>query len=139
MKEELMQFLIDYAWDHHIGLELGPYRPTFKPCAIPEKRLVIVNTNWKDKNEVPFAFAHELGHIMNGDTGIRYYDSATIQCKSEYQANVFGVKLLLNFCSQHDLAFTNPVKLCEVFGIPMQLDYVTSLLMNHMEIKHEEN
>ena len=129
MKDELMQFLINFTWDHHIGLDIGPYKADFKSCSIPENNLVIINTNWKDQDEVPFSFAHELGHIMNGDTGIRYYDSGTINSKSEYHANIFGIKLLLSFCNEHDIHFTNPVKFCEHFGVPFKLDYIVATMM----------
>lgn len=129
MRDELIQFLYDYTYQHDIGLDYGPYKPTLHSCAIPEQRRIIVNSNWENQNEVPFSFAHEIGHIMNGDTGIRYYDSGTINSKSEYHANVFGIKLLLSFCNEHDIHFTNPVKFCEHFGVPFKLDYIVATMM----------
>lgn len=129
MRDELMQFLIDFAWFHNIGLEIGSFGHSFRSYAIPASRLVIVNTNWQNKNEVPFSFAHELGHIMNGDTGIRYYDSGTINSKSEYHANEFGIKLLLRFCDEHDISFNNPIEFCEYFGIPMKLEYIVTMVI----------
>lgn len=129
MRDELIQFLYDYTYQHYIGLDYGPYKPTLHSCAIPEQRRIIVNSNWENQNEVPFSFAHEIGHIMNGDTGIRYYDSGTINSKSEYHANIFGIKLLLSFCNEHDIHFTNPVKFCEHFGVPFKLDYIVATMM----------
>ena len=83
MKDDLMQFLIDFAWDHNIGVEIGEFGPNFRARTLPEYNLVIVNTNWHNHNEVPISFAHELGHNMNRDTGIRYYESETVKDKSE--------------------------------------------------------
>lgn len=127
MKDDLMQFLIDFAWDHNIGVEIGRFRPDFRARTLPEYRLVIVNTNWHNQAEVPFSFAHELGHIINGDTGIRYYDSETIKDKSEHEANIFGIDLLIQFCNAHELFFDNSLKFCEVFGIPTNLEYIANL------------
>ena len=132
MRDELMQYLIDFAWDHQIGLDIGKYRPDFRSRTLPEYNLVIVNTNWHNQDEVPFSFAHELGHAMNDDTGIRYYDSETIRDKSEYHANLYGVGLLLKFCKENDIAFTNPITFCEVFGVPLCLEYVVSLKLKEL-------
>lgn len=132
MKDDLMQFLIDFAWDHNIGVEIGEFGPNFRARTLPEYNLVIVNTNWHNHNEVPFSFAHELGHIMNRDTGIRYYESETVKDKSEYQANLFGIGLLLQFCKRNGFAFDNSVKFCEVFGIPIELEYIVNLKLKEI-------
>lgn len=128
-KDELMLSLTDYTWLHHIGLEIGPFKPTFRSRALPDDNLIIINTNWKDEAEVPFSFAHELGHIINGDDGVRYYDSATIRDKSEYQANIFAIKYMLEFCKKHDIPANNSIRFCELFGIPTQLEYVVALIL----------
>ncbi len=126
LKNDLMQTLTDYTWNHHISLDIGAYKPDFRSCAIPEDNLIIINTNWKDKEEVPFSFAHEIGHFMNGDDGVRYYDSATINNKCEYAANLFAVRFILKFCERYDLHFTNPITFCEQFGVPTVLEYVVA-------------
>ena len=127
MKDDLMQFLMDFTWNHHIGLDIGMYDKSFRSRALPEYRLIIINTNWHNSNEVPFSFAHEIGHIMNGDTGIRYYVSSTIRDKSEYQANLYGIGLLIDFCKSRDYEFDNAYNFCECFGIPASLEYIASL------------
>lgn len=130
LKNELMQILMDYTWDHHFGLDIGPYKPDFRSCSIPEDNLIIINTNWKNKEEVPFSFAHELGHFMNGDDGIRYYDSATINNKCERGANEFAVKFILNFCKRYGLTFSNPITFCEQFGVPTTLEDLVASYLN---------
>mgnify|MGYP001854025178 FL=1 len=130
LKDDLMQTLTDFTWDHHFGLEIGPYKPGFRSCSIPEDNLIIINTNWKNKEEVPFSFAHELGHFMNGDDGIRYYDSATINNKCERGANEFAVKFILNFCKRYGLTFSNPITFCEQFGVPTTLEDLVASYLN---------
>lgn len=126
LKDDLMQTLTDFTWDHHFGLEIGQFKPDFRSCAIPEDNLIVINTNWKDKEEVPFSFAHEIGHFMNGDDGVRYYDSATINNKCEYAANLFAIRFILKFCERYSLHFTNPITFCEQFGVPTVLEYVVA-------------
>ena len=127
MKDELMQSLTDYTWEHNIGLDIGRFKPDFRSRAIPANNLIIINTSWKNRNEVPFSFAHEIGHIMNGDDGIRYYDSETIRDKSEFGANSFAIRYMLSFCEKHDLQFDNSMNFCQQFGIPEVLEYVAAL------------
>lgn len=98
---------------HDIGYDLVPCGKAFTSKALPESQRIIINTDWANQDEIPFIIAHEIGHIMNGDTGIRYYDSGTINSKSEYHANIYGIKLLLRFCDDHGITFTNPIKFCE--------------------------
>lgn len=128
-KNFLMTYLLNYAMAHDIGYDLVPCGKDFTSKALPESRRIIINTDWANQDEIPFITAHEIGHIMNGDTGVRYYDSGTINSKSEYHANIYGIKLLLRFCNDHDITFTNPIKFCEQFGVPMKLDYIASLLI----------
>lgn len=132
MKDDLMQFLMDFAWSHNIGVEIGKFRPDFRARTLPEYRLVIINTNWHNQAEVPFSFAHELGHVINNDTGIRYYDSETIKDKSEHQANIFGIDLLIKFCEAQGLFFNNSLTFCETFGIPTNLEYIASLKLREV-------
>lgn len=129
-KNFLMTYLLNYAMAHDIGYDVEPCGEEFTSKALPEERLIIINTDWANQNEIPFITAHEIGHIMNGDTGVRYYDSGTINSKSEYHANVFGIKLLLRFCQDHDINFTNSIKFCEHFGVPLKLEYIVSAQLN---------
>lgn len=113
--------------DHGISCclthELSPFSPS---CANTQQKMVIVNTAWHNQQEIPFIFAHEIGHILNNDKGISYYQSATIHTKTEYQANLKAIELLAEYCRFHDVAINNPVRFCEDFGIPSRLDYLVA-------------
>lgn len=123
----LITYLLNFVMSHNIGYELVPCSKDFTSKALSESRLIIININWANQNEIPFIIAHEIGHIMNGDTGVRYYDSGPIN--SECHANIYGIKLLLQYCEKHDITIDNPVSFCETFGVPMKLDYIVSLIM----------
>ena len=125
---ELMEWLANYAFEHGIGYiltnQLAPDTPSSSDGA---HRLVIINMNWKFPKESPFSFAHEIGHVLNGDQGKNYFNANSLDLKTEYQANLTGIKILKDFCENHDISISNPIKFCEVFGIPEKLDYVVSL------------
>lgn len=127
---DIMEWLSNYAYDNDIGYimthYLEPETPSTSDC---DDRLVVINMEWKNANEVPFSFAHEIGHIMCGDKGKRYFKSENIKDKSEYRANLFAIKLLFNFCSDYGYSFNNPIKFCELFGIPTELEYVVATEM----------
>ena len=129
----LISYLINYGFGRGISSTLTEELPPDFPSSASSKyQKVLINMNWRNKWEVPFSFAHELGHIMNRDTGIRYYESETVKDKSEYQANLFGIRLLLQFCKRNGFAFDNSVKFCEVFGIPIELEYIVNLKLKEI-------
>ena len=72
--EDLMEWLINYAFDHHIGVQLTSFlQPMTPSTSFSDYRLVVINTRWHKPNEIPFSLAHEIGHVMNGDCGVNAY------------------------------------------------------------------
>lgn len=130
MENDLIRWLINWAFDHDIGVTITSDLPADLPhCASAKRRSILINRNYGNPAELPFAFAHELGHVLNGDDGIRYYQSASVHNKCEYQANLAGIRLLLKYCRTNDISVDNPVSFCERFGIPSEYEYVVALSM----------
>lgn len=94
--EVFMERLLQYAFDSKIGYiltkNLEPYTPS---VAVPEDNQIIINMNWHNHDEIPFSLAHEIGHFVNGDTGTLYYTSNTFMQKSEREANLRALELIL--------------------------------------------
>lgn len=88
--------------------------------------------NWRNKWEVPFSFAHELGHLINHDEGVNYYHSVTVHTKTEYRANCTAIDILLSYCYDNDIEIDNPIVFCEQFGIPFNLEYIVSLKLKNI-------
>lgn len=128
--DELMTWLSNYGFDQQIGFifthNLAPDTPSQSDGT---NRLVVLNMEWFPHYELPFALAHEIGHILNGDQGINKYCAETVGTKKEYQANLTGIRLLLKYCDLHDINIDNPVNFCENFGVPEKLDYVVKLIL----------
>ncbi|WP_283582888.1 ImmA/IrrE family metallo-endopeptidase [Limosilactobacillus difficilis] len=126
--ENLINWLLNYAFDHGIGYVLTDELPSSIPhTASAKHRMILINKHYGNPQEMPFAIAHEIGHVMDGDLGIRYYCSAIIHDKAEYRANVFGIQLIQQYCDHEDIHISNAVKFCEVFGVPSRLDYIVAL------------
>lgn len=128
MENDLIRWLINWAFDHDIGVTITSDLPAdFPSSASSRQRKILFNTNWQNKNELPFILAHEIGHLLDHDEGINYYSSATIHNKTEYQANCTAIDLLLQYCQRNDMDVDNPISFCECFGVPIELEYVVVL------------
>ncbi|WP_333603966.1 ImmA/IrrE family metallo-endopeptidase [Lactobacillus acetotolerans] len=88
--------LLNYAFDHGIKYvlttKLTPLTPSI---ADPTKRKILINLNWHHPGELPRLISHEIGHVLNHDSGILYFVSPTAHSKIEVAADVTGLKILL--------------------------------------------
>lgn len=126
--DNLISWLINYAWDHKIGLILTHFLAPDTPSQSEGNlRLIIINMEWGKQSEIPFSFAHEIGHILCEHTGWRRYSSASTSIKEENEANSVAIDILLKYCHENDFCFTNSVQFCEQFGIPASLEYTVAL------------
>lgn len=124
----VMSYLINYGFDRGISTTLTHKLPSdFPSSSSSKKQKVLINMNWDNQPEIPFILAHELGHLLNGDKGVNYYNSATIHNKTEFAANKTAIRLLLNYCEDYDIEIDNPIHFCERFGIPTDLEYIVAL------------
>jgi Zn-dependent peptidase ImmA (M78 family) len=121
MNDELQTYvtkLRNYALDHHIGCEFtSAPSPTAPSEAYPERRFMIINTNWWDQQQVPFTIAHEIGHIVNGDAGVLYFTPT--KTRFESAADRFAIRLLVPMYHDGiDAEFANPHRFIEALHIP---------------------
>ncbi len=122
--DDVLSFLIDYCWEHNIGIQYISYMSPKDPSICYEwPRLIIYNDNWQTNQEKPFILAHEIGHIMCGST-ICYLQNHIGTKKSENDANKFAIMLLQKYCEQNDIVFENKYKFAESFGIPKNIYYL---------------
>lgn len=128
MENNLVQWLMNWAFDHGISVTMtSEIKKDLPHCASAAKKAVVINMNYGNSDEIPFALAHEIGHVVDDDPGVRYYNSATLHDKAEYRANCFGIQLIQQYCDHEDIHVINAVKFCEVFGVPSRLDYIVAL------------
>ena len=91
--DSLIEWLVNYAFDHNIGVVLTPaLQPHTPSTSDGTTRLVVINMNWYRKTEIPFALAHEIGHVINGDQGVHAY-TATLKTRAKRKYNSTILKL----------------------------------------------
>lgn len=118
---EVIDWLVNYAFNHKIGVILD--RLNFGPdvSASTDGQNVLINMNWKNSNEVPFLLAHEIGHVLNGD-GVANYCTATATTKIESAANGQAIDLLLDYCNTYDKQPQTYTDFMKYYGIPNYLE-----------------
>lgn len=65
--DRLMRYLMNYAFDHHIGIEFTYKLPPYAPSVSYNDpgKLIIMNANWLYPTQLPFQLAHEIGHVLH--------------------------------------------------------------------------
>ncbi|MCI7647005.1 MAG: ImmA/IrrE family metallo-endopeptidase [Lactobacillus johnsonii] len=121
----LINWLMNYCFDHDIGACLTNELPDDvggKSYVIPAD-LVVINNRWHNELEIPFIFAHEIGHVLYGSA--EYYHSA---CRGtelgESDANLGAIKLLLQYAQETDMHFDTYYNFADAFGIPKKHYYL---------------
>ncbi len=128
---DLLNYICNLIWRHNLGVELCHLNDNhFRSRYLPKDRLIIVNTNWWNESEIPFMAAHELGHYINGDKGVMYYDTQSQphdainrddDAFKEHQADLYGLNLIWDYASSHGYTCEEPGEFMQQFGIPERL------------------
>lgn len=126
--DDIVNFLLNYALEKNIGfIAMKKAKPDWPSVAVPEKRMIFINMNWRNQNEIPIQIAHEIGHMLTFENHISYSSgTSTIRLKSERDADVFGVKLILQYALKNDFCFTDIYSFMKQFGIPNKFGEIIS-------------
>ena len=119
---------IDVIWTYG----LHDYTPSVSSS---KNRRIIMNANWKDKNELPFQLAHEIAHIINNnDCDIAFYHASFSSREMiEREANQTALDLILKISINLGLPFDSH-KFINCFKIPPYLtDKVNELMVSYMK------
>ncbi|KAF0343198.1 ImmA/IrrE family metallo-endopeptidase [Pediococcus acidilactici] len=82
--------------------------------------MVFMNNNWPNKQEIPFQFAHEISHVLNGDSGSNNFAAPAFYSKEEFNANKRATRILLEYCDLHGFQWDNVIDFMDSFSIPMR-------------------
>lgn len=117
---DLIAWLYSYAFKHRIGAFQLITEPEYSSLADKSKRLIIINTNWQNKKELPFIIGHEIGHIMAGDPGLSYYCGTTLT-SNERRADLFSLNLIFEYAAAQFDCFEEPIQFLQQYGIPYRM------------------
>lgn len=122
----IIEKLGNYAMDNGIGIEMcGLFDPHTPAACNTVTKKVVINTNWHRPKQIPFTFAHEIAHILNGDVENRilYFSSAASASKIELAANTTAIKLLTPYyVNERPTEYIRSSEFMNVFDIPGHLE-----------------
>jgi len=124
MDDEILTDLMNFAFKHDIGFTATDRLSPVTPSAVDtETRRIVLNLNWHIKRQIPYQFAHEIGHIINGDhaNGPLYFTPG--KNRIEFEANRSAVKLIMPYYLYDRRADQiNPLEFMHAFAIPSHLE-----------------
>lgn len=93
---DLIEYLEKYAAEQNIDCIWCDTCPDYIPCSSTKDRVIFMNINWRYPLNLPFAFAHEIGHVVHGD---QHTTAKTkLAKKQEKAADLYAVGLIWGYC-----------------------------------------
>lgn len=130
--KEACDYLSEKANEYHIDVKWKHFSPTTPPGSSYEYRRVVMNLDWHRPKELVFQFAHELSHVIHGDSGdiVFYHASFTGRESVEYKANLGAVKLLVPYyCKCRNRENINAYEFETLFSVP---SYLNNVVINEL-------
>lgn len=127
MINDIMASLMNTAMDRGYGVIVENKFSKQTPSAVnPQTKIIVVNGNWHDQDQLPFQLAHEIGHLINKDDSNCLYFSPS-KHGIEGRANRQAIKLLLPYYTdERPLEDFNSVDFMKAFKIPQYLENVVN-------------
>lgn len=121
MMNDIIDYLTAYASEHNIDCIWVDGSPDYFPCSSTKDRVILMNRNWSQRNTIPFALGHEIGHIMHNDCHLDENVSERERMKMEYAADQYAIGLLSGYAFKHNIDFESTRDFYCAFGIPLTL------------------
>ncbi|TLF41000.1 ImmA/IrrE family metallo-endopeptidase [Lacticaseibacillus zeae] len=118
---EILNRVMQFAFDHGISVEFARMDREQTPVVNTIRKLIILNSDWPNKNKFPFQAAHELGHILNGDRGQFHYIPRLFRSGVESRANQTALSLIVPmYFDEIDTENANVDKFMEDLAVPIE-------------------
>lgn len=134
--DNILTNLMNLAMDNGIAVQASGDLSPDTPCAVNTKtKTILLNTNLRNKKQLAFQFAHEIGHILNGDHSNEMLYYTPTRNAIETRANQSAIKLLLPYyIDDKDTDRINLNEFMSLFAIPTHLeDIVKSEIINYLD------
>lgn len=126
MINDLMDYLLNLCRKEDIDVkftnELDEYTPDI---CYPKHRKIIINNNCLTTVDPTFRLAHEINHILHGDTESQkiYAFSPLSKKDEENTANYHAIKLLARIAYQDTpMEYRNYLDFMDFFGLPLHFE-----------------
>ncbi|WEV51637.1 hypothetical protein OZX69_02790 [Lactobacillus sp. ESL0731] len=131
---DLIQYLLNFALDQGFSVAQICEAEEYRSLADKSKKLIIINTNWRNKAELPFIIGHEIGHLVDGDLGISSYCGTTLTSK-ERHADLYSLNLIFDYATNQYDCYQEPGQFMQAYGIPTRMyDDVVKLFRNNDDL-----
>ena len=127
-KEELIEYLLNYAFKHGLSYILVKGEPYDPALSFKNAHKMVINTNQHNPNELPFIIGHEIGHLMLGDSGIAYWPSFSRQNSEEEEADLFSLKIIYDYSCKNGDYIQEPGTSMQSYGTPERMATATKQL-----------
>ncbi|WP_169922441.1 ImmA/IrrE family metallo-endopeptidase [Lactobacillus terrae] len=114
-----MDYLFNYAYDHKISIISTYLLPEEENCSsYPSKNMIIINMNLKNKKQLPFQIAHEIGHVLNNHDSMAPLYFTNSKNKIEFDANKTAIQILADFyIANSEEEYINPEQFMDTFDV----------------------
>lgn len=122
---DYLEAMLNFAFEHGISYTLnGSFSPYTPSGAYPDKKRIVINTNWHRPNQLPYVVAHEISHILHEDAGILYFHTDSSRRSLEAAADATATQLLVSEYHKRNDDVPNYAKFMADFEIPANLEDV---------------
>lgn len=138
MYKELINYLLNYAYDLGIGYKIRDMDPDWVPVYVPWENMIVINSNWKDQKQIALQIAHEIGHALDGDSEFEYKACFSAMSKIERAATRQGLHIMIEYlyADACDVNEVNYQQFMEAFDVPCHYEGdVKSLITEYFESK----
>lgn len=130
---DFLNQVLNYAWDNKIGIQCSDLFCPNTPCGSnPSNRMIVINTNFHDQQQLPYQAAHEVAHILNQDDGCLYMFTYS-KTSMEGRANKRAIDILVPIFFEDIMPEqANVNDFLETFHIPSKMtDWATESIQNY--------
>lgn len=118
--DDLLTYLFRLAFNNKISCALIWKDINYQSVALPKEKLIVINQNCKNKNELPFIVGHEIGHIMNGDATTSFYCDKPLSSE-EHKADLYSLNIIYDYAAEQFDTFEEPIQFVQQYGIPFRM------------------
>lgn len=116
-------YLLNLALQHNIGVEFMDLSPSTPPATNVSQRLIAMNANWHNRDDIPMQLAHEIGHIFNKDDERSCLYFSPTKNGIEGKANQTAISLLLKpYLESKEKEDVSSADFITTFHLPIALE-----------------